>query len=50
MDLGSVIGLKHGVNRIKSMNGQAIVAYWSENGDVNILDLNPLYKKLNTNQ
>ncbi|CAD8210558.1 unnamed protein product [Paramecium octaurelia] len=48
--LSSVAGLKCGVNRIKTMNGQAIAAYWNENGDVSILDLNPLYKKLLTNQ
>ncbi|CAD8113164.1 unnamed protein product [Paramecium primaurelia] len=48
--LSSVTGLKCGVNRIKTMNGQAIAAYWNENGDVNILDLNPLYKKLQSNQ
>jgi ribosome assembly protein RRB1 len=39
----SVVGLKNGVNRIRTMNYQPIVAYWSENGDVVIANLRPLY-------
>ena len=43
--MDSVVGLKHGVNRVRSMNHQPIVAYWSENGDIMIANLKPLMDK-----
>lgn len=39
VQLDSVVGLKHGVNRIRSMNHEPVVAYWSESGDVMIVNL-----------
>lgn len=48
MELVSVTGLKYSVNRVKAMDHQPIVAYWSESTDLQIVDLNPLYKALNT--
>lgn len=44
--LSTVVGLKCGVNRIRTMNYQPIVAYWSENGDVVIVNMNPLMNPL----
>ena len=46
VQMESVVGLRNGVNRIRTMCYQPIVAYWSENGDVVIANLKSLYDNL----
>ena len=33
------IKIKHNVYRIKSLNYMPIIAYWTDNGDLNVMDV-----------